>query len=96
MPGPTLDLDDIDSVPYFLWNEKTTVAEFRLILANPEEPERPLYLARLLREGLVSDVWKFLTPREVAQSWDEVAPHLGHRRNFWRFLLDVWRRHGAI
>jgi hypothetical protein len=91
-----LDINDKESVPYFLWNEKTTLAEFQAILANKQEPDRPLYLARLLREGRVEDVWKFLRPRDVAQSWDEISPHLGHRRDFWSFLLDVWRRHDVL
>ncbi len=96
MPPQVINVDDNDSVPYFLWNEKTTLAQFRQILANRLEPDRPLYLARLMREGRVEDVWKFLQPKDVDRVWDEVAPHLGYRREFWRYLLDVWRRHGAL
>lgn len=91
-----LDVNESESVPYFLWNEKTTLAEFRHILSCKAQPDRPLYIARLLREGRVEDVWQFLSPKEIEQSWDEVSPHLGHRRDFWSFLLNVWRRHGAV
>jgi len=56
----TRDLDSPEGVPYFLWSENTTVGELRDILSSPDSPDRALYIARLLREAKVSDIWKFL------------------------------------
>lgn len=92
----SLDLDDPEAVPYFLWNEETTVAELHAILRDRGDPTRPIYLARLMREASVPEVWKFVTPRAIMETWEEVRPHLGRRRRFWEYLLDVWERRGAV
>lgn len=96
MPRLTSNLDSINDIPYFLWSEDTSIKEFRNILASNGHPERILYIARLLREAKVSDVWKFLTPQQVADSFEEAAPHVGRKRAFWEYLLFVWKKHGAV
>lgn len=92
----SVDLDDPSARPYFLWSEDTTVAELRAILGDPEDPRRPYYIARLMREASVPEVWKFVTPRQVAEAWPTVAAHLGRRRRLWQYLLEVWRAHGVV
>lgn len=92
----TRDLDHDEGIPYFLWSEETTVEELRSILSSNDNPERVIYVARLLRDGKISDVWKFLTPQEVADAFDDVSLHLGRKKAFWAFLLSVWRKHGVI
>lgn len=96
MPRLTSNLDNSQEIPYFLWSEDTTVEEFRAILASEDNPERILYIARLLREARISDVWNFLTPQQVADAFEEAAPHLGRKRDFWKYLLSVWKKNGAI
>lgn len=96
--SPTLstDLTDPEAVPYFLWDEPITVSEFRRRLQEASGPERTRLLARLLREARDPDVWTFTTPEEVARRFDELAPRLGRRLGFWRFLLDEWRAAGLL
>jgi hypothetical protein len=96
MPRRTRDMNETDAVPYFLWNENTTVGELRAILQNPEDPARAIYAGRVMREGTVADVWQFLTPREVEALWPRVQRYLGRRRNFWKQLLEAWKSHGAL
>lgn len=59
------DLGDPKAIPYFLWDEPMTVAEFkwRLVAASPAEQNR--LLAKLLREARDTDVWNFISPAEV-------------------------------
>ncbi|MEJ7721557.1 MAG: hypothetical protein WKF58_14480 [Ilumatobacteraceae bacterium] len=45
-----------------------------------------------MREARDTDVWKFTTPREVWRRWNEIAPQLGRRREFWRFLFEFGKR----
>lgn len=90
------DMNDLDAVPSFLWNEETTVRQLKAILDDPLNPLRALYTARVMREGRVADLWAFLSPRDVAALWPRVEPHLGKRRQFWRYLIDTWRQAGAI
>ena len=90
------DLNDLKAIPYFLWDEPMTVAEFkrRLTAASPAEQNR--LLAKLLREARDTDVWKFVSPAEVWQRWQTVAAQVGRRRAFWEFLIDRWHSEGLI
>lgn len=80
--------------PYFLWNETTTVGQFREALARAEPAERAVLLGRLLREANDVDVWEFTTVAEVRELFPLIERHLGRRRDFWRYLLDAWAEHG--
>jgi len=89
------DLDSPDSIPYFIWDDPMTVAEFRKRLqAAPRERIR--LLARLLREARDTDVSKFVTPTEVWHKWTAIAPKLGRRRGFWEFLLGYSKKEGLL
>ena len=90
------NLDDAQAVPYFLWDEPMSGAEFRRRLSSASPPERTRLLAKVLREARDTDVWKFTTPEEVWRRWNELAPQLGRRRGFWEFLLQRWRQEGLI
>ncbi len=92
-PAPlTTDLTSPEAVPYFLWDEPLTVAEFRRRLAESSMPERDRLLGKLLREARDPDVWLFVSLDEVRAAWPRVVGHLGRRRPFWEFLLDAWQR----
>lgn len=90
------ELDNPSSIPYFLWDEPLTTAEFRLRLKTASRPEQKRLQAKLLREARDTDVWKFISPQEVWQRWAELAPLLGRRRKFWEFLLYAWQKEGLI
>ncbi len=90
------NLDDAQAVPYFLWDEPVTVAEFKRRLRSASAAEQTRLLAKLLREARDTDVWKFTTPEEVQRRWNELSPFLGRRRGFWEFLLEHWRQEGLI
>jgi hypothetical protein len=90
------DLTDPLAVPYFLWDEPLTVAEFRRRLTTASPAEQILLLAELMREARDTDVWKFTSPEEVWRKWPALSLHLGRRRTFWEFLLDHWQNEGLI
>lgn len=90
------DLGSPDAIPYFLWDEPMTVAEFRERLQTASTAERTRLLAKLLREARDTDVWRFITPAEVSRKWSALAPQLGRRRRFWEFLLASWRKEGLV
>ncbi|MBO0858360.1 MAG: hypothetical protein J2P21_07840, partial [Chloracidobacterium sp.] len=52
------DIDDPNSIPYFLWDEPMTVAEFRQRLQTASMAEHVRLLAKLMREARDTDVWK--------------------------------------
>lgn len=95
-PPISLDFSDSDAVPYFLWDRAVTVGQLRAILADGGHPQRPALLRALLREARPDDVWRFVTPQQVAAEWDAIAPGLGRRRAFWQWLLQQWRALGLL
>lgn len=58
--------------------------------------ERRRLLAKLLREARDIDVWKFVTPQQVAEALPSLAGRLGRRRAFWEFLIEGWRQDGIL
>ncbi len=90
------DLNDADAVPYFLWDDPMTVRELGEYLRTASAPERFRMLGKILREARDDHVWRFTTPEEVSRHWNEIAPNLGRRRAFWRWLLDGWRADGLL
>lgn len=73
-----------------------TVAELKQKLNSASVEERNRLLGKILREARDTDVWKFTTPREVWHRWDEIVPHLGRRREFWKFLFEFWEKEGLL
>ncbi len=97
-PGVPLssDLDDPEAFPYFLWDDPMTNGELRDRLRTASRPERMRLLAKILRQARDTDVWKYTSPTEVAQSWSSLALYLGRRRPFWEYLLSSWAKRGHI
>ena len=90
------NLEENSAIPYFLWDEPMTIGELKkqLILSSKEEKIR--LLGKILREARDTDVWKFTTPQEVWQNWEKLSPHLGRRREFWKFLFESWKKEGLL
>ena len=84
------------AVPYFLWDEPMTVAELKRRLSEASEAERTRLLGKILREARDTDVWRFTTPEEIWRDWAKLEPHLGRRREFWRFLFEFWEKEGLL
>jgi hypothetical protein len=97
MRGPlSTSLDDPSAVPYFLWDEPMTMAELRERLRTASPAEHDRLMGKILREARDTDVWRFLSPHELARDFHRYAPHLGRRRTFWEFLLGAWREAGLL
>lgn len=92
----TTDLTRSDHRPYFLWDEDVSIAEFRQTLAVAKPRERARLIGKLMREARDTDVWTFVTPREVWAEFPSVRMYLGRRRPFWDYLLNAWRRDGIF
>jgi hypothetical protein len=92
----TSDLSNDEGRPYFLWDEARTTGAFREALATAPAHERYRLVGKLMREARDSDVWKFVTPRDVWTHLDAIRPYLGRRRAFWEYLLTGWQRDGFL
>ncbi len=92
----TTDLTNGCHRPYFFWDEDTSVDELRAVLSELDSPERTRLLGKLLREARDTDVWRFVTPEQVAAALPVLGRHLGRRRRFWEYLMNRWQAHGLI
>jgi len=92
----TKDSSRADARPYFLWDEDTSIAEFRGILNGGDSDQRDRLIGKMLREARDIDVWEYVTPDEVARLLPRIGRHLGRRKPFWEFLIEGWRRDGLI
>jgi len=92
----TTDLDRRDLRPYFFWDEDISIAELHDVLEGAPSMERDRLLAKLLREARDMDVWRFVTPTEVAEALPRLQRRVGRRYAFWRWLIDGWRSDGLL
>jgi hypothetical protein len=92
----TVDLEEPHRRPYFLWDEDISTDELRARLRGPDENERLRLMAKMLREARDIDVWRFVTPAEVARALPSIRPRLGRRWAFWEFLIEGWREDGLL
>jgi hypothetical protein len=92
----TVDLSEGAKRPYFLWDEDVSVDELRQILHAGPEHERTRLLGKMLREARDTDVWRFVTPEDVASALPSLRRRLGRRRAFWDFLIHGWREDGLL
>lgn len=66
------------------------------VLANGLEYVRLRLVGKMLREARDTDVWRFISPREVAQFLPLVSRRLGRRAAFWQFLNRGWICDGLL
>src|SRR3990172_1046528 len=85
-----------DAVPSFLWDEPTTLAELRRLLAEGSEEQRYYYAAKVMREARFDHVWTLVPLATVLDRWDHLHPRLGRRRALWEHLIDEWTRQDLI
>lgn len=87
---PPDKLVDASGQPYFVWDRRMTLEEFRTGLAHADVSVRARFLGRVMRDARPDDALQFATPAEMAAAWSDVAPFLGAKREFWRWLLETW------
>lgn len=85
-----------NAIPHFCWDRAWTVADIRTRLAEARGTEYDRLLAWLLRECSFRDVWRFVTPEQVAEALPRITRQLGRWREFWPYILGAWRELGRI
>jgi hypothetical protein len=85
-----------DLRPYFLWDEDVSIGELRRILRAGASPARDRLLGKMLREARDLDVWRFVSPSEVAAALPKLRRRIGRRFGFWQFLIEGWRADGLL
>lgn len=92
----TIDMTRGDLRPYFLWDEDISIDELHARLHGSDDWDKVRLLGKMLREARDTDVWSFVTPREVASALPALRRRLGRRLGFWEFLINGWREDGYL
>ncbi|HEY4000373.1 MAG TPA: hypothetical protein VGO93_15970 [Candidatus Xenobia bacterium] len=87
LPPTSPDLLRGETRLYFLWWTDLTVDGFRQQLQDAEL--RPYWMGALLREANSRDVWLFVTPAEVRETWPRLQRYLGKSLRMWGWILDM-------
>ena len=66
-----------------------TVGGLKQRLASNDPDVRAYWMGALLREANTRDVWLFVSPGDIRESWSRLIPHLGRSREMWTWLLDL-------
>ncbi|MDP2308760.1 MAG: hypothetical protein Q8P18_22250 [Pseudomonadota bacterium] len=91
-PTPAEKLCDRNGHPYFLWDVEMTLDAFRLQLVDPDPDVRAHAIGKLMRQARPDDALTLLSLAQIRGDWDRVRPYLGHRRDFWTWLLPELER----
>jgi len=95
-PTPRERLVDGQGRPYFLWDCDLTLVQFERGLDDPDPEVRAYLLGKLMRQAKPDDVFQFVTPRVIRELWPRLLKYLGHTREFWTWLFEVWRAQGRV
>lgn len=95
-PTPKHLLLDQQGRPDFLWDQDTTLEEFKKRLVDPDPDVRAYAIGKLMRQAKPDDVFEFVTPREIRALWSKLNMYLGNTREFWTWLFDTWERQGHV
>ena len=85
-----------ENIPYFCWDRELSEQEIKDQLKDLEGAERDNLIALILREASFKDVWRFLTPKEVANCLPRVQYSLGRWKDFWNYITKTWHELGKI
>ena len=80
--------------PYFLWDCDLTLDEFRNRLQDPDVDLRAYFTGKLMRQAKPDDVFSFVSLSTIRELWPRLERYLGHKREFWHWLLDTSERRG--
>ena len=83
-------------VPYFSWDRHLTNEMIHAKLKHPASSEWVSLASWIMREAAFRDVWNYLSPQEVHRHFQVLEPRLGRQRNFWRYIIGVWRELGKL
>jgi hypothetical protein len=96
-PTPTERLMDESGRPYFLPPEfDMTLDQYRKALEDPDLRARAVFQAPLLRNARPDDVFFFTAPGAIRETWPLLEPYLGHRKEFWGLLLELFEDLGFV
>lgn len=76
----------------FFWSGDLTEEEIRRILREGDAEERARLIGRIVAEAPFEEVWRYLSPDDVAAHWPVVRRYLWppEVREIWEWGLHVW------
>ncbi len=82
--------------PWFTWDAPVAAETLKERLHHPEPAVRAQWQGLVMREARIPEVFDWLSIGEIVRDFEHIERHLGRRREFWRWLLEGWRRDGFL
>lgn len=82
--------------PWFTWDAPIPADELREKLRHADPAVRAQWQGLIMREARIPEVFDWLSLEEITRDFGQIERHLGRRRQFWRWLLEGWRRDGLL
>lgn len=75
---------------YFFWDYDLTEEDVRAILRGTNETEKIWVMSWILQSARWSDIWKFLTLKDVRENFAKIQWRTPYLRELWSDALEVW------
>lgn len=74
----------------FLWDYDLSEEEVRKILREGTPAERAWLIGRILEYAPWEEIWRYLTPRQIARDFDHIRFRSTRDRELWEYALKRW------
>ncbi len=74
----------------FLWDYDLTEEDVRRILREGTPAERGWLIGRILEYAPWEEIWRYLTPDQIAQNLENVHFRSPRDRELWTYALKRW------
>lgn len=80
--------------PYFFWDYDIDDEEIHQILRSGTVDEKAWVIIRILEYAKWNDIWRYLSPDDIRNSFHQLRFRQPQDRELWAFALDRWQSHG--
>lgn len=79
--------------PYFFWDYNVSDDEVRRLISDGDAPARAWVISRILQYAKWEDIWRYLTPTQIARDLDRLTFRRPQDRDLWAYAIERWSRH---
>jgi hypothetical protein len=87
---------DAQGRPCFLGDVDMTVDELTRQLAEADLPVRAYLIGKVTRQAKADDALQFITAQQMKDLWPHLESIWATRGDFWRWLIEEWKRRGMV
>jgi hypothetical protein len=75
---------------YFFWDYDISQAQVLHILESGPPHEKAWIISRILEYAKWEDIWRYLTPEDIRQHFEQLHFRRPQDRELWAYALERW------